>query len=171
MRLLPAAFAVLALAACSGQTSDASPPAAATAGAPAADAKPLPEERYASTTAGFDLTLPGIWTGRYRTMERKDSTMGSRLAVDFKFVPDSGSKAPSLNLMTLRIFPRAVWDKLASRPGGPVGSKLGERGNDIFVLSLPQSNPYPPNSPEAPIFDKLIISLAQGGQQVHLTPR
>ncbi|MDQ8165137.1 MAG: hypothetical protein P3A28_05190 [Gemmatimonadota bacterium] len=157
--------------ACSAKNDAPAPPNAADAIADAAAAKTLPPEKYVSATSGFDLSLPGVWTGKYSAMEKKDTTAGAHLAVEFKFVPDSGSKAPSLNLMTLRVFSRKAWDK-ANVPGSrPVGAKLGERGDDIFALSLPESNPYPANSPEAPAFDRLIISLSLGGQQVHLTTR
>lgn len=161
-------LAAAAVLACGG-SGDAGPPRTADeALADAAAAKSLPVERYVSPTAGFDLTLPGVWTGRYRAMEKKDTTAGAHLAVEFRFLPDSGSKAPSLTLMTLRVFSRAAWAK-ASDPT-PIGAPLGERGDDVFVLSLPHENPYPPTSREAPAYDRLIISLSQGGQQVHLTP-
>jgi hypothetical protein len=160
--------ATAALIACSGAR-DASPPRTADeALAAATAAKALPPERYVSPTAGFDLTLPGVWKGRYRAIEKKDTTAGAHLAVEFRFLPDSGSRAPSLTLMTLRVFSKAAWAK-ASTPN-PVGAPLGERGDDVFVLSLPHENPYPPTSREAPAYDLLIISLSQGGQQVHLTP-
>ena len=93
------------------------------------------------------------------------------LGVEFRFIPDSGSKAPSLTLMTLRIVPRKTWDALVAKGGRAPGVKIGERGDDVFVLSLPEGNPYPPASPEAPMYDQLIISIAQGGQQVHVTTR
>lgn len=121
--------------------------------------------------AGFDLQLPGVWKGRYRAGEKKDTTAGAYLAVEFKFLPDSGSKAPSFTLINVRIFTKAAWAAAAKRPGGPIGSKLAETDKDVYVISLPDSNPYPPASKEAPVFDKLVISIAQGGQQVHLTPR
>lgn len=172
MRLFPALLAGAALVACSSKGPDAAPPPSAEqALAAAAQAKSLPPEKFVSTTAGFNLTLPGIWTGHYRAEETRDAATGARLAVNFKFLPDSGSKAPSATLMTVRIFSRAVWDKVSKQPPGPLGSVLGEHGDDVYVISLPQSNPYPPASPEAPVFDKLIISIAQGGQQIHLTPQ
>ena len=169
-RLLALLFVASALA-CSAKSDAPAPLNADDAIADAAAGKKLPDEKYVSATSKFDLTLPGVWTGKYSATEKKDTTAGAHLAVEFKFVPDSGSKAPSLNVMTLRVFSRKAWDK-ATIPGfRPVGAKIGERGDEIFALSLPESNPYPPNSPEAPAFDRLIISLSLGGQQVHLTTR
>jgi len=171
MPRFPTLLLVASALACSGKTDAPAPPNADAAIADAAAAKTMPTEKYVSATAGFDLTLPGVWTGKYRATEKKDTTAGAHLAVEFSFVPDSGSKAPSLNLMTVRVFSRKAWDK-ATMPGArPVGAKIGERGDDIFALSLPETNPYPPSSPEAPAFDRLIISLSVGGQQVHLTTR
>jgi hypothetical protein len=166
--LFAAALAVTALG-CGAK--EQAPSSAADALADAAAAKSLPVEHYVSPTEKFDLTLPGAWTGRYRATERKDTTAGARLAIDFKFVPDSGSKAPSLTAVVVRIIPRKAWDANAAKGARPPGAKIGEIGDDVYVLALPESNPYPTNSPEAPIYDRLIISIAQGGQQIHVTAR
>ena len=171
MRLLPALALGLGLVACSGSSDTPQPPSASASIAAAAADQALPQERYVSPTSGFDLTLPGIWTGRYRAEEKADTTGGARTGIDFRFIPDSGSKAPSFNLMTVRIFPKAAWEASLKRTGGPLGSKLAERGADVFSLSLPHENPYNPGTAEALMYDRLIISIAQGGQQVHLTPR
>jgi predicted small lipoprotein YifL len=159
----------LTLAGCGGKGEPA-PPSAADALADAAATKTIPAEHYVSPTEKIDISLPGAWTGHYRATEMKDTTAGARLAIDFKFLPDSGSKAPSITAMVVRIFPRKAWDALVAKGGNQIGAKFGERGDDIFVLSLPASNPYPAGSAEAPIYDRLIISIAQGGQQVHVTP-
>ena len=164
------AAAALNTLACSGKEA-APPPSGAEAIAQVAAAKSLPAEKYSSPTSGFDLQLPGIWKGRYRALERADTLAGARTAIEFRFVPDSGSKAPSLTLMTIRIFPKAAWAVASKRVGRPIGGVIGESAKDVFVLSLPEGNPYPAASPEAPEFDKLIISIAQGGQQIHLTIR
>jgi hypothetical protein len=167
--VLVTALAVTALA-CKGKEQPAvQTPADALAAAAAT--KSLPAEHYVSPTEKFDLALPGAWTGKYRATEKKDTTMGARLAVEFKFIPDSGSKAPSLTLMTMRIVPKKTWDALVAKGGAALGAKIGERGDEVFVLSLPSANPYPATSPEAPAYDNLIISIAQGGQQVHITTR
>ena len=172
MKTSATAFTAILLIACSGKEAETARPATgAEAIAEVAAAKTLPPETFTSTTAGFDLQLPGVWKGRYRAGERNDTTAGAHLAVEFKFVPDSGSKVPSLMLMTVRIFSKGAWEKATKRPGGQIGRKIAETAKEVFVLSLPASNPYPAGSKEAPEFDKLIISIAQGGQQVHLTPR
>lgn len=172
MKTIFATFTALSLIGCSGKDAATARPATGTeAIAEAKAASSLPPEKYVSTTAGFDLDLPGVWRGRYRAEEKSDITAGVRLRVDFKFVPDSGSKAPSFTLMTVRIFSKAAWEAAKKKPGEPIGSPLGETAKDVFVLSLASSNPYPTASAEAPVFDQLMISLSAGGQQVHLTPR
>ena len=169
MRHLPSVLVVVASLACSKPAETAHPQTAAEALADAEGAKTLPPEKYVSTIGGFDLTIPGTFTGHYRTEERKDTTAGARFAVEFKFHPDSGSKAPSFTLMTLRIFTRTAWDKVV-KSATVVGAELGRRGDDVFVISLPHENPYPPGSAEAATFDRMIISTSQGGQHVHITP-
>jgi hypothetical protein len=165
-RIAPFVAAVLVLAACN-RGKEAAPSTAADALADAAAAKTLPVERYVSPTEKFEVTMPGTWTGHYRAMEKKDTTAGARLAVDFKLQPDSGSKAPALTAIVIRLFPKKTWDALTAKGGPAIGVKIGERGDDVFVLSLPASNPYPAGSPEAPVYDRMIISIAQGGQQIH----
>jgi len=165
-------LAAAALIGCSDKDAGTARPATgADAIAEVAAAKSLPPEKFVSTTAGFDLELPGVWRGHYIASEHADSTRGARLVVEFKLLPDSGSKAPRHTLMTVRVYNAGGWAILSKKPGRPVGTKVGERGEDVFVLSIPEANPYPATSPEAPVFDRLIISLSQGGQQVHLTPR
>jgi hypothetical protein len=168
-----AALAVLLATtlACQGKTEAPPPPNASDALAEVAAARSLPAETYSSPVSRFDLTFPGVWTGRYRAEERTDTTDGGRLRVDFKFRPDSGSRAPSQILLTLRVFPRATWQAIEKRIGRPFGARLGERGDEVFLIFLPESNPYPAGSPEAPVFDRLIIALSLGGQQVHLSLR
>ena len=171
MKQIPATLAAFLLIGCSGKSDAPRPATGAEAMAEVAAAKTLPAETYTSTTAGFDLQLPGVWKGRYLAGERIDTTGGARLTVEFKFVPDSGSKAPSLTLMTVRIFSKAAWAAASKRPGAPIGSKLAESAKDVYIIALPASNPYAAGTKEAPEFDKLIISIAQGGQQVHLISR
>lgn len=156
------------LVACKGKEEPA-PPSAADALASAAAAKTLPAEHYVSPTEKFDLALPGIWKGKYTVQEKKDTISGARLAVEFRFKPDSGSKAPPMLLMTLRIVPQKSWDAALAAGGRPTGAKIGERPGEVFVLALPSANPYPASLPEAAQYDQLIISIAQGGQQVHIT--
>jgi len=171
MRPLSVFATGLALAACSGGSDTPEPPSASAAIATAVADQSLPTETYVSPMARFDLTLPGVWKGRYIAEEKNDTTAGAHTGVEFKFVPDSGSKAPSFTLMTVRIFSRAAWEKSKNLTSGPIGSVLAERGDDVFALSLPRENPYNPGTPEAIMYDRLIISIAQGGQQVHLTLR
>mgnify|MGYP003339237688 FL=1 len=168
--MLAAAF--IALAACSGKdAARQEPPTGAEVIQAVKDARSLPPEMYVGTTIGANLELPGVWKGRYTTLERTDTTAGAKFAVEFRFRPDSGSKAPALTLMTLRVFTVAAWNVASARPGRPVGAKVGETAKDVFVLSLPESNPYPPATPEAPEYDKLLIAIAQGGQHVRLIAR
>jgi hypothetical protein len=165
---------LVAAIACGKAADSGTPQAKAPTGkeilADVAASKSLPPEHYASPTAGFDLTLPGVWAGHYRAQEVKDTTDGAHLGVLFRFLPDSGSRAPQETLMTLRVFSQRAW-KAAIRPGSlPIGSVLAERGDDVFVLSLPRENPYPTGTAEALGYDRLLISIAQGGKQIELTP-
>jgi hypothetical protein len=162
-------FCCLAAVAACSKPADSGPRTAADALADAAATKTLPAETYVSPTLGVDVMLPGAWKGRYRAVERADTTLGARSAIEFIFVPDSGSKLPPRPMMTIRVFPKSAWAKV-SKATAPIGDTLATRGDDVYVLSLVHENPYPATAPEAPVFDRMMISIAQGGRQVHVMP-
>ena len=86
--MLAAAF--IALTACSGKdAARQEPPAGAEVIQAVKDARSLPPEMYVGTTIGANLELPGVWKGRYTTLERTDTTAGAKFAVEFRFRPDS----------------------------------------------------------------------------------
>jgi hypothetical protein len=70
-------------------------------------------------------------------------------------------------MVVVRIFPKAAWEQVAGRTP-PVANKVGEQGDDVFVYSVPASNPYRPGTPAAIRFDELVLSVVPG---LKLTPR
>jgi len=175
--LLTVALAVVTVA-CGDRTGSPPPDdgrAAAIAGSPGGTAPPgsdsVPRDRYVSARGKFELLLPIEWKGHYRAVEHADSTAGARFAVELQFLPDSGSKAEPRLLSVVRIFPRSAWLRLERTPGPLLAYKLGERGDEVFGISIAGENPYPPGTADALEFDRLMMSLLQGGRQVYLIPR
>jgi hypothetical protein len=64
--------------------------------------------------------------------------------------------------MVIRVFPKAVWDKVATRQPA-VATKLGEHGTDVFAYSIIGSNPYPANTPAALRVDQMMLALIAEG--------
>lgn len=70
----------IALTACSGKEAPRQePPTGAEAIQAVKEARSLPSEKYIGTTIAADLELPGVWKGRYTTLERTDTTAGASM--------------------------------------------------------------------------------------------
>jgi hypothetical protein len=48
---------------------------------------------------------------------------------------------------------------------------VAARGDDVFALSLPPSNPYKAGTPASARFDQLMLSILQDSAGLRLTPR
>ena len=149
LRLLPLLTLVGALA-CGG---DAAPPPDKAAAAAVA------REAFESTAGGFSLDLPGVWHDGYKTIEHADTSDGARFVTEFMFKPDAAWKVEPRRLLAVRIFTQAAWAKILARPGQPIATKVGEKGDDVFAYSVPGGNPYKPGTPAAARFDELVLAV------------
>ena len=165
-RLIPLVTIVVTLA-CSGGDR----PAQTTTAADVIAGQAEVFERFESKGARFTLDLPPVWRGNYSVREGPDTSAGSRFRVQFEFRPDPVWKVEPKTLIVVRVFTRAAWDKVMARPGQPVAAKVTERGDDVFALSLPESNPYKPGTPEAKRYDDLVLSVVQDKAGLRLTPK
>jgi hypothetical protein len=136
-----------------------------------AAAPPQAETHFESPGGKFIVDFPGTWRGSYSAVEHADTTNGSKFAVEFIFQPDAAWKADPHTLMVVRIFSKSAWDALAARPGGPGSVKIAARGDEVFALSLPPSNPYKPGTPEAARFDQLVLAVVRDSVPLRLTPK
>jgi hypothetical protein len=128
----------------------------------------LTETHFESPGGKFSVNFPGTWRGSYSAVEHADTANGARFAVEFIFQPDPAWKVDPHTLMVVRIFPKSAWDALAARPGPPIAVKISARGDDVFTLSLPPSNPYKPGTPEAARFDQLVLAVVQDSVPLRL---
>jgi hypothetical protein len=128
-------------------------------------------DHYESAEGKFGIDFPPVWKGNYIGVAHADTTFGSRGIVDFRFKPDPESKLEPHTLLVIRIFTPDAWAKAAARPGAPVGVKLKQRGNDVYVLSLAGANPYKTGSPAATLFDQMMLSVINDNVPLRVTPR
>jgi len=128
-------------------------------------------EHFESPSAHFALELPPEWRGNFTVAERPDSLAGARYIVEFIYRPAPGSKEKPKTLMAVRLFSTAAWEKLAARTGDPVAARVAAKGDVVYAVSLPSGNPYPKGSPDAALFDKMVMGVADPNVGVRLTPR
>ena len=128
-------------------------------------------EHFESPRGKFAIDFPETWRGAYSAVAHADTTAGARFAVEFLFKPDPGSRVEPRTLLVVRIFSKKGWEAVAARPGPAIALKVAERGDDVFALQFPPSNPYKPGTPEAARFDELVLAVMQPAVPLRLTPR
>ncbi|HEY2848515.1 MAG TPA: hypothetical protein VGI97_01460 [Gemmatimonadaceae bacterium] len=128
-------------------------------------------DHFVSPEGKFAVDFPSVWTGNYVGVPHPDTTFGSHFILDFRFKPDPASKLTPSTLLVIRIFTSAAWARAAARPGPAFGVKIQQRDNDVYVLSLAGSNPYPTGTPTAALFDKMMLAVMQDPVPLRVTPR
>ena len=164
-----AAAATLALLACKGGESKLRPGEVTTADVIAGSAAAY--EHFESASGHFALDLPVAWRSNFTVSEHADSVAGSLYTVEFIYHPAPPSKQPPKTLMAIRLFSTTAWDQLAARSGAPIAAKVATKGDVVYALSLPPGNPYPKGTPDAALFDKLVIGVAGDPAGIRLTPK
>ena len=128
-------------------------------------------EHFESAGGHFALELPAEWRGNFTVDEQPDSLYGAHYTVKFSYRPAPGSKELPKTLIVIRVFSTAAWEKVTTRPGTPPAAKIGAKGDVIYTASFPAGNPYPKGSPDAALFDKMVLGVIQDPAGVRLTPR
>jgi hypothetical protein len=128
-------------------------------------------DHFESAEGRFGVDFPPQWKGNYIGVAHADTTYGSRFIVDFRFKPDPALKVEPRTLLAIRIMSPEAWVRDSAKAGPPIGVKLKQRGNDVFVLSLASENPYKPNTPAATLFDQMMLAVINDAVPLRLTPR
>ncbi|MBI3504467.1 MAG: hypothetical protein HY059_06470 [Proteobacteria bacterium] len=160
---------VFVLAACKGTEGRVRPGEATVADVIAGTAAAY--EHFESPAGHFALELPGEWRGNFTVTEHADSVFGSRYTVEFLFRPAPGSAAPPKTLLAVRLFSTAAWERLAARTGPPLAARVASKGDVVYAASFPAGNPYAKGSPDAALFDKMVLGVIQDPAGLRLTPR
>jgi hypothetical protein len=128
-------------------------------------------DEFVSPEGKFAVSFPAVWKGNYTAVPHADTAYGSHFILEFRFKPDPAAKLPPQTLLAIRVFTPAAWAKASARPGQSIGVKVQARDNDVYVLSLAGSNPYPTGSPSATLFDKMMLAVMQDSAPLRVTPR
>jgi len=119
---------------------------------------------YDHQAAGFTLTFPTSWHGRYDVDARSGPIAAARWplamhAITFLYTPVEPDE-PQTPLVTVLVYRRAGWNQIAPGPEPP-GVVVAEQGDDVYVAAVAESNPFPPGSRDGQNFDAMRLTAAQ----------
>ena len=139
------------LAGCGGERT---PPAPAPAEAGTA--------AVASPDGTFELLLPARWTGVYRIDSLSTPEQGTARpgALNLVYLPSDTVIRPQ-TLVVVAVYDSAAWAVVRATEGPPPGDSVAARAGRVYVVGLPQSNPFAPGSPDAVRFDSLQLRPAE----------
>lgn len=127
--------------------SEAPPPAGDTA--VAASTNPI----------GWAFDVPPHWDDRVTLDGNVAGTGTYRAARMFTYAPRDTSIGPQV-LLGIFVYDSAAWAEVARQDAPPQGDSLTSFGGQVFVASLPQSNPFAEGSADYRTFDSLSVDLA-----------
>jgi hypothetical protein len=137
-------WAVLVLAACARGERDAAP-------------QPPPDP---PPPVAWSFDPPTAWDDRVQL--DGDSTMPGtyRSARLFSYTPRDTTIVPQA-LLGIIVYDSAAWAAVRKEEGPPQGDSLASFQGQVFIASLPQSNPFAEGSADARTFDSLAVGLEE----------
>ena len=102
---------------------------------------------YANPAAGYAHELPASWISHgYRWYESwvqqaDQARPGAAYVAEWVYVPADPAK-PEAALVTIAVYPAAVWASLAAQGGPPVGQALAATARWVYAWSGRQDAPY-----------------------------
>jgi hypothetical protein len=121
---------------------------------------------FVDPASGLSVRLPRDWPLRrlrVRTVTGPSAGVRQRFAerwVVIDYLPEEPS-SPEASLFHAAVLPRAAWLRLSAGPEPPSGVEVASSPLLAVVAAQNRSNPYPPDSRDAQIFDALIPSLEE----------
>jgi hypothetical protein len=116
--------------------------------------------------SGLSVRLPRDWPLRrlrVRTVTGPSAGVRQRFAerwVAIDYLPEEPS-SPEASLFHAAVLPRGDWLRLSERPEPLPGIEVASSPTLTVVAAQDRTNPYPPDSRDAQIFDALIPSLEE----------
>lgn len=118
---------------------------------------------YIWPQAGITLTLPASWVRYgYKWYEYWGDGSDPRrpaaeYVVEWVMVPSNPAYHEQA-LLTIAVYPTDAWNQIVAQGGPPPGTVIGRNASYVYVISTPQSNPYPEGTVDAARFDQLYTS-------------
>lgn len=112
----------------------------------------------AGPDATYELMIPARWTGRYHIDSLSTAERGRALpgAVVFEYIPADTTIRPQA-LLALAVYDSATWRGVRAEEGPPPGDSVAAHAGRVYVIGLPQSNPFAPGSTDATVFQGLQL--------------
>lgn len=116
---------------------------------------------YNSDTS-LTLTPPDRWINRFRTDTLPTVERGTALpgALNLVYVPVDSTAIPQ-TLVVVAMYDSVAWRAVKAEGGPPPGDSVMTHNGRVYVLSLPQSNPFEAGSADALAFDSLALTAAE----------
>lgn len=116
--------------------------------------------------SGLRLRLPQDWPmRRLRVSTETGPSAGVRQRfaerwVVIDYVPEEPAN-PEASLFCAAVIPRAAWLRLSSSPEPAPGTEVASSPSLTVIAAQGSTNPYPPDSRDAQIYEALIPSLEE----------
>jgi hypothetical protein len=129
---------------------------------PAPDRNAAAPDSASSSLGSYNLALPDRWKGHFRVDSLSTQERGSALpgAVVFNYLPSDSTIRPQA-LLVVAVYDSAAWQAVRKEGGPPPGDSVAAKNGKVFVVGLPQSNPFAPGSPDAMVFQLLELKAAE----------
>jgi hypothetical protein len=119
--------------------------------------------------ASFSVMLPSHWVGVFRvdtlsTAERGSARPG---ALNVVYLPRDSSVIPQ-TLVVVAVYDSAAWTRVKAAGGPPPGDSVFAKDGRVYILGLPQSNPFAPGSADALKFDSLALTAADKARMIRV---
>lgn len=129
----------------------------AACGSPGRD-RAAPAGKPTAESGEYDLSLPARWVGHYAVDSLSTEERGRALpgALVFLYRPSDSTHRPE-PLVVVAAYDSAVWRGIRAAPGPTPGDSVTARAGRVYILAFPQENPFPPNTPDAILYDLLRL--------------
>ncbi len=122
----------------------------------------------------YTIVLPPRWSRIFRVDSLSSAERGTARAgaLNIVYLPRDTTQLPQ-TLMVVAVYDSIAWHQLKVGGGPPPGDSVATTAGRVYVLSLPQSNPFLPGSADAAKFDSLALTAAERASllKVHVAGR
>jgi hypothetical protein len=120
-------------------------------------ATPAPDS---PTAIAWSFDAPPSWGDRVQLEDNATMPGAWRSARLFVYTPRDTTVRPQ-TLLAIIVYDSAAWAELRREEGPPQGDSLSSHAGQVFVASLPQSNPFAQGSADARTFDSLVVDATE----------
>ncbi len=155
---LPALSVLSVLSACSPAK-----PSTAARGTPTVGLiKPTPVSEY-------QVRIPPRWAGLYRLDTLSTQERGTALpgAIQYSYLPQNSTQHTE-TLIAVAVYDSAAWARVRADSGPPPGDSVAQRNDRVYIVALPQSNPFASGTADSTTFQSLELTADEAAHFVVL---